>query len=244
LTSNHFFIEKAKAGGPVLVLEGREHHHLSRVVRLHPGETVWLFDEEGTKYTARIEEVGGERTLLVCLDLTPGTGPRTRICLAQALLKAKTMDFVVQKAAELGLAEIRTVAAERSVAKLEGKSDRKLERWAMIAREASKQSRLGIAPRILAPQPLARFLKESSADRRMVLSEHRGRRLRDIVIEASDAAPSEAIVLIGPEGGWTAGEEAEILGAGYEAVNLGPAVLRAETAALSALSILSQFWIW
>ena len=244
MTSNHFFIEKARARDDVFVLEGREHHHLSTVLRARPGDVVVLFDEDGAKYTARIEEISAGSTKLACLDRTPGETRRARIGLAQALLKAKTMDFLVQKAAELGLAEFFPVAAARSVAKLEEKSTRKIERWEQIAREASKQSRLGLGLLIHAPRDLSAFLAGPPAARGLYLSEHHGRYLRDILRETTDGPPASVSVLVGPEGGWTPAEEEAIAGRGFEAVSLGRSVLRAETAALSVAALLSHFWNW
>jgi len=244
VTSNHFFIPKARAAGVVLVLEGREHRHLSRVLRARSGDVVVLFDEEGTKYKARVEDVAAEATTLACLDRTPGEGPKTRIGLAQALLKVKTMDFVVQKAAELGLADFFPVAAAHSVSRLEEKSLRKVDRWEKIAREASKQSRLGWPIRIHAPLALDEFLEGPPPEAALFLSERRGPLLRDVLCADRDGLPASAVILVGPEGGWTEAEEASISGRGYEAVSLGRSVLRAETAALAAAALLSHFWNW
>ena len=244
MTSSHFFIPKERASGAVLVLDGREHRHLSRVLRARPGDVVVLFDEDGTKYTARVEAVAAEATTLARLDRTPGEGRRTRIGLAQGLLKVKAMDFVVQKAAELGLAEFFPIAAARSVSRLEEKSARKVERWEKIAREASKQSRLGWPVRIHAPLGLAEFLDDPPPEAALFLSERRGRLLRDVLRTDGGRTPATAVVLVGPEGGWTEAEEALISGRGYEAVSLGRSVLRAETAALAAAALLSHFWNW
>jgi 16S rRNA (uracil1498-N3)-methyltransferase len=246
VTSNHFFIPKARARGDVFVLDGREHHHLSTVLRARPGEEVVLFDEDGTKYAARVEEITAAATTLVCLSRTPEEARRTRIVLAQSLLKAKAMDFVVQKAAELGLADFIPVAAARSVAKLEEKSGRKIARWEQIAREASKQSRLGLELRIHPPRSLSAFLADPPAGLKLYLSENGGRLLRDLLRgtpgAVSDASPESAAVLVGPEGGWAPGEEEAIVGHGFEPMSLGRPVLRAETAALSAAVLLSHFW--
>lgn len=248
MTSNHFFISKARARGDVFVLDGREHHHLSTVLRARPGDEVVLFDEDGAKYAARVEEITAAATTLACLSRTPGETRRTRIILAQALLKAKTMDFVVQKAAELGLGEFFPVAAVRSVAKLEEKSGRKTARWEQIAREASKQSRLGLGLRIHAPRSLTAFLADPPAAMKLVLSENGGRLMRDLlqgsVTAVPDTSPDAVAVLVGPEGGWTPGEEETIVERGFEPVSLGRPILRAETAALSAAALLSHFWNW
>jgi 16S rRNA (uracil1498-N3)-methyltransferase len=244
LTSNHFFIQKSLAGGPWLYLEGREHHHLSKVVRLRPRDEIWLFDEDGARYRARIEDIGRQRTCLKLLEKLEPTKRRSKITLAQALLKAKPMDWVIQKATELGMFSFVPVLSERCVVKLEDRSAQKVQRWSQIAREASKQCRIGRVPAILAPQPLDDFLREWEADKKLFLSEDHGLPLKDIVRSDRDSErqPSDILILVGPEGGWTGPEEAKALRRGFEPVSLGPNILRAETASLAAMAILSHFW--
>jgi 16S rRNA (uracil1498-N3)-methyltransferase len=244
LTSNHFFIQHRLGGGPWLCLEGREHHHLSKVARLRPRDEIWLFDEEGTRYRTRIEDIGRERTRLRLLEKLGPNERRPKITLAQALFKAMPMDWVIQKATELGLFSFVPVLSERCVVKLEDRSGKKVQRWSQIAREASKQCRSGLVPAILAPLPLEDFLREWKAGKKLFLSEHRGLPLRDIVRPAQDSKiqPSDVLILVGPEGGWTEAEEDKVLRRGYEAVSLGTNILRAETASLAAMAIISHFW--
>jgi len=225
-----------------MILTGSEHHHLSRVVRSKIGDIVWLFDEEGARYKSRIEEIGVDRTKLVIMEESGRTELSTRIVLGQALLKAKAMDFVVQKATELGLFALAPVIAERSIAKIDDRVEKKVERWMEIARQAAKQSRSGLVPRISRPEPLAAFLRDHEAPQKIFLCEKGGRLLRDLVQKGEP--PPEVVALIGPEGGWTDVEEKTIAACGYEAVSLGKAILRAETAALCALFLLSHFWNW
>jgi len=245
LTSNHFFIQKSRTGGPWLCLEGHEHHHLSKVARLRPRDEIWLFDEEGARYRARIEDIGHERTRLSLLETLEPTKLRSNITLAQALLKAKPMDWVIQKATELGMSSFVPVLSERCVVKLEDRSAHKVQRWSRIAREASKQCRGGLVPAILAPQPLADFLREWEADKKLLFSENHGLPLKDIVRTARDSEvqPPDLLILVGPEGGWTEAEEDKVLRRGYVPVSLGTNILRAETAALAAVAIISHFWI-
>jgi 16S rRNA (uracil1498-N3)-methyltransferase len=244
LTSNHFFIQKNLAGGPWLCLEGREHHHLSKVARLRPRDEIWLFDEEGARYRARIEDIGRQRTRLRLLEKLEPTKRWSKITLAQALLKAKPMEWVIQKATELGMFSFVPVLSERCVVKLEDRSPKKVQRWSQIAREASKQCRSGLVPVILAPRPLKDFLREWEAGRKLFLSEHHGLPLKDIVrpAQVSQEQPPDVLILVGPEGGWTEAEEDKVLGSGYEAVSLGTNILRGETASLTAMAIISQFW--
>jgi len=244
LTSNHFFIKKNQVGGDSLCLEGPEHHHLSRVVRLQPHDEIWLFDEEGTKYRARIEDIGRQKTRLSLLEKTAAVPIGVRIRLGQALLKAKALEWIIQKATELSIHSFIPVLTSRCVVRLEERSEKKVQRWSQIAREASKQCRSGIVPDILAPLPLDVFLRKTEADKKLFLSEHSGRPLKDVLRLAAEppAAPLDVMILAGPEGGWTADEEKSLLGRGYEAVSVSKHVLRAEIASLAAVTIIAHFW--
>jgi len=243
LTSNHFFIQKSLAGGPWLCLQGREHHHLSKVARLRCRDEVWLFDEDGARYRARIEDIDRDRTRLRLLEKLEATSRRSKITLAQALLKAKSMDWLIQKATELGLSTLVPVLSERCVVKLEDRTAKKVLRWSRIAQEASKQCRSGLVPAILGPRPLEDFLKEGDADKKLILSENRGLPLKDLVRTARiSGRKPHVLIMVGPEGGWTEAEENKAVRRGFELVSLGPNVLRAETAALAAMAILSHFW--
>lgn len=242
MTSDHFYIARSRIDGDRLILEGREHHHLSRVSRCRSGDVIWLFDELGMRYKARVGEVGSEATTLAILERVRTEVRRTGIQLGQALLKAKGMDLLVQKATELGVAAVVPFVAARSVVKIGERGEKKAERWTRIAREASKQSKSCLVPRIFPPQPLEEFLRNFDAPVKIVLSENHGRPLREIVRSAESEPPEVALLLVGPEGGWTATEEKKIIGCGYEPVTLGRSILRAETAAMAAVSILSHFW--
>lgn len=242
MTANLFFLEKARLRGPDCVLEGAEHHHLGRVARLRPGDDVWLFDEEGGKVSARVEEVEAERTRLrLGLRLPPGAGGPA-VVLVQALLKNKAMDEVVAGAVEWGAAAILPVTAERSVVRLDDGGGRKLDRWRQVALAAAKQCKSGRLPSFEPPVPLPAFLSAARPGHKIILTEHGGRPLKDVLADVPGSAETSAseawLLLVGPEGGFTAGEVEAAAAAGYEPVSLGPNILRAETAALSALAIL------
>ena len=243
MTANLFFLPKDRWPGDVCVLAGAEHHHLSRVVRLGRGSEVWVFDEDGARGRARIESVGPETTRLRILERTAAAAVGPEIILAQALLKAKAMDEVVERAAEWGAAAVLPVAAERSVVKTGDGGGRKAERWRQIALAAAKQCKSGRPPRIDPPRPLAAFLAEPRAGAKIVLSEHGGTPLGQAAAGA-EAARTEGreswTLLVGPEGGWAPAEEERIAAAGFVPASLGRRILRAETAALSALAILTH----
>ncbi len=231
-----------------MFLSGEEHHHLSRVVRIKPQEKVWLFDGQGMDYVARVEEIGPERTRLVVLKTVAAEEPRVKIVLGQAVLKTKKMEIVLQKSTELGIFEFLPVITERTIVKIAAKEKKRRERWQRIAREAAKQSRRAVFPTICQPATLSEVLVTRNEERKLYLSEHQGTSLKDILLfnkpQGKDKIPSSALILVGPEGGWTDPEEKTLLNHDYEAVGLGQAVLRAETAAISALAILSHFWLY
>ena len=138
MTSNRFFIEKLKLDtSPFLFLSGKEHHHLSRVARTRPKETVWLFDGKGTNYLARVEEISREKTRLKILKTVVSTEPKVKIYLGQAILKARKMEDVLQKATDLGIAAFIPIRSERSIIKIHDRARKRTERWEKIAREAA-----------------------------------------------------------------------------------------------------------
>lgn len=231
---------------PFAFLEGDQHHHLSRVLRAKPGKKVWLLDENGVRYRAEVQEVLRERTKLIILERREPEKQRIKLFLGQAILKSKKMDWLIQKSTELGVASIIPVLAFRSVVRV-GDEQNKVGRWQRIAGEAVKQSRRTSLPIILPPQSFPSFLESIDGEKKWILSEKRGKLLREILMEKFPGSRKThiptVILLVGPEGGWTLQEERQALGRGFEAVSLGPQVLRSETAALAALSLIAHFWM-
>lgn len=248
MTSKRFFIKKSDLRSSTILLHEEEHHHLSRVARIKPEEKVWLFDEQGTSYLARVEETRKDATRLSILEKLDKVKPKVNITLAQALIKSKKMDIIIQKSTELGITNIIPVITTRVIVKVEEKIQKKIERWNKIALEAVKQSQISFLPSILSPIPLKKLIEERHEEKKLLLSENRGKYLRDILIRNSgselqiEEPPSSVLILLGPEGGWTEEEEKYILKHGYEAVSLGRQILRAETAALCSLALISHFW--
>lgn len=246
MTSTHFFIDRKNLIFPHAWLEGTEHHHLSRVLRAKKGKKVWLVDERGNRYLAEVVTVRTDRTQLLLIERKDLEVAEIRISLAQATLKSKKMDFLIQKATELGITAFIPVETERSIAKIKDREAGKIERWRKIAREAAKQSRRSLLPDIHPPRPFSALISESKDSRRFILTEDRGTYLREILTDplgnrSLGHAPS-VLLLVGPEGGWAAAEVKAAHDHGFESVSLGRRVLRAETAALAALALISHFW--
>ena len=245
MTANQFFVPVIAPGAGRIVLRGDEHRHLARSARVRPGERVWLIDAAGRRAQARVEIVGEDVTELALLERQEPEGLRTRVALAQALVEAKKLETILEKAAELGCAAFVPVVSARSVRAPKERADRKLERWNRIVREAAKQCKGPLVTAVEAPRTLKSFLREPPEGLRLFLSEHGGRPLREIVAGAAvpaEGPPAAAVLLVGPKGGWTGAEEKDIRAAGFTAVTLGGRVLRAETAAVAAAAMIVHFW--
>lgn len=246
MTSNCFFFNRIDLQSPYIFLEGEEHHHLSHVSRIKPKEKVWLFDGQGKSYLAIVEEIRKEKTKLFIIEEKIRKKAKTKITLAQALIKLKNMEFIIQKSTELGVTTFLPVTTNRSMVKIEGKIENRLKRWKKIAREAVKQCRSSWIPYISLPFSLEELIKKKEAERKFLLCENRGEYLRDILLKNVKSqrkkSPSSVLILVGPEGGWTKEEEEYILSHGFEAISLGKNILRAETAALCSLALISHFW--
>lgn len=247
MTSNRFYIKQTKPRSSIVLLYGEEHRHLSKVARIKPKEKVWLFDEGGTSYLAKVEQIEKDRTRLSILEERGKEEPKTKITLAQSLIKSKKMDLILQKATELGLTTFIPVIGARSIVKIEEKIETRLERWQKISREATKQCGRSVIPTILPPQHLGKLVEERNEERKLFLCEKRGTYLKKILLQnlnsqQKDKQSFSVIVLTGPEGGWTEEEENLILRHGYEAVSLGKYILKSETATISSLSMISHFW--
>jgi len=166
--------------------------------------------------------------------------------MAQALLKSRKIDFLIQKATELGIAEFVPITCSRSIMKIKNKKGKKVSRWNKIALEASKQSGQTRVPSIRPPVPIEHFVKQENSQLNLFFCEHRGEPLRDLVkmhlCSHDENRPGTVTLLCGPEGGWTDQEEKVILESHFVAVSLGRSILRAETAAISAMAVISLTW--
>jgi len=162
-----------------------------------------------------------------------------------AIYKFDHMEWAIEKATELGVAALAPVIAQRTEKHLALAAEKRAERWRRIAHEAAQQSRRSDVPLVLAPAPLASRVRAASDATRIVLAEQeRTTTLRCLIQEAQDVARDEMPALeiaIGPEGGWAPAEEALFDANGWRAASLGPRILRAETAAISALAVVASF---
>jgi 16S rRNA (uracil1498-N3)-methyltransferase len=209
-----------------------------RVLRLRDGDALTLFDGRGGEYGARIV---GFRKDSVQVEVQEHRDVEREsalhLTLAQGISRGERMDWVMQKATELGVTRIIPVITERTMVKLdERQSERKLEHWRAIVISACEQSGRNRMPEVVAPIPLYDVLRTiNRAATRVMLSPIGSRNVRDLPISG------EIAMLVGPEGGLSHNEQEDAaINAGFEQVRMGPRVLRTETAAIAALSILQH----
>ncbi len=221
------FVRQPLGPGAAVELGAAQTNYLGNVMRLKEGAELLVFDGRSGEWLARISDVAKKRMVLTVERKTrePETVPG--IWLAFAPVKRQGTDWLVEKATELGAARLIPVMTQRTIAERV-----KLERLEAVAIEAAEQCGRTILPEIGAPVPLARLLEERDERRALYFADEAGgERARDAF------QPGPALLLTGPEGGFTDGERRLIRAAPNSvAISLGPRILRAETAALAALS--------
>ena len=235
MARRRFFVDKVSEGEANLT--GDDAHHLTRVLRVEPGQQFEISDSRNL-YLAEIAEVRKDRVrfrVIGELDPGPGLAP---ITLVVALIKFDRLEWLIEKATELGVARIVPVEAARSEAGLLAAAGKRVERWRRIARESGRQSRRMSAPVIDTPGKLTSAIGKFG-ECKYVLDEAPG---GPPLISALGARehPNDCALLVGPEGGWTASEREGCAAAGWSAVSLGPTVLRTETAAIAAVAIFTH----
>jgi len=232
------FTAQALAGGSSLTLEAGPSQHLAKVLRMGPGAAVCLFDGSGSDFPATIL-TADKRAVTVALEQgQPGLAESPlRIHLGIGVSRGERMDWVVQKATELGVAAITPLYTERTEVRLRGEREaRKLQHWQQITVSACEQSGRSCLPQVFAPETLPSWLDNCTDDQRLVLHH------RAVALPSAAAPPASLSLLVGPEGGLSAAEIDAAEGAGFLPLALGPRVLRTETAPLAALAILQARW--
>lgn len=240
----NFFLGDNTVFGDTATVTGELYRHMARVLRLKAGSEVQLTDASGRQFAGVIEEVGA-KSLIVRITAT-GSAPEPeaglKITLYQGLPKGEKLDLILQKCTELGVSEVVTFDAERSIVKLRGeRSASRLGRCEKIVQEAARQSGRRSAPKVVLGGSLEEVLREARHTVRLLLWEgEQTVGLRE-TLDAHESPESVAIV-VGPEGGVSA-EEVELARAcGFTPVSLGRRILRTETAGLAMLAILQFHW--
>jgi 16S rRNA (uracil1498-N3)-methyltransferase len=218
--------------GASFVLNTQVAHHAIKVLRLREGDDLYLFDGRGGQWQARIEK--GEKSAVRLVQHEPGPPPSPLPCvLVQALAVADKMDWVIQKAVELGISAIQPLQTARCVLRLaENRADRKQAHWQQVAIAACEQSGRCEVPPILPTVHFSAFLEHIPPAQIWMLAPGAPNALPDTLPQGP------LHILVGPEGGWSPDELEHAHRQGVRLLGLGPRVLRTETAGLALLSVL------
>lgn len=237
-----FYTDQQSIVDTMVRITGEEAHHIANVLRMHPDESIILFDGSGWDYEIRLQTISSQLVTGDIISRTLNTSePPIKITLVQGLAKGEKMDFIIQKAVEVGVSRIIPIHCDYSVVKLEGKkSAARVERWNRMTIEACKQCGRSQPPpvetvsgfesvrRRLAGQPQILFYEQSKEQGLgNIIKQH-----RQLFLEQG------LTIYIGPEGGFSPAEIQKFQGNGGWIAGLGPRILRTETAGVVALSIL------
>ena len=238
-----FHIRNPHIQDGLLKIEGDEVKHIRKVLRLKAGDEILVFDGWGKEFEGTIVEEGRSSVTVKVQGIFSSTGDSSlEVTLAQSLLKGEKMDYLIQKATELGVKEIIPFFSSRSVPLLEkSRRPNRHRRWEKIAVEASKQCGRGVVPKIESLQDYSGMLRAASTGHlRLILWEGDGIKLKEVLERSGEK--TKIFFVIGPEGGFSQDEVDKAKRAGFVAVTLGKRILRAETASLCLLSILQYEW--
>jgi 16S rRNA (uracil1498-N3)-methyltransferase len=235
------YVDTPVAAGKRLVVEGSAVNHITRVLRLRSGDALTVFDGSGGEFGARIEEFHKD-TVVVSVEDHRALDRESPLplTLAQGISRGERMDWIIQKATELGASRIVPVFTKRSMVRLDDKqAERKLQHWRAITVAACEQCGRNRLPDLVTPVDFFDVLPESftRGTTRLLLSPSGDLRIDDL-----RDIHTGVTVLIGPEGGLDEVEQEAALRAGFKAVRMGPRVLRTETAAIAALTILQRYF--
>jgi 16S rRNA (uracil1498-N3)-methyltransferase len=239
MARRRFFVETIERG--LAQITGRDAHHLTRVLRIEPGQKFEISDNLNA-YLAEVETARKNLVRFRILNRIEVREPVIHTALFASLIKFERFEWLLEKATELGVSEVTPVQTERSEKGLEQAALKRLDRWNRIAREASEQSRRMRLPNIESPIGLQEALRNTEGYR-YVLEEAGAPPILSTFPEARQ--PGDRVALLaGPEGGWTDRERTAMAASGWTSVSLGHEILRAETAAIAALAIINAAWQW
>ena len=235
-----FYCPQPLVPGTTIALPEAVAHHIS-VVRLAPGELITLFNGEGGEVQASIVSVAKRSvTAEVQAHLARDVELAFAVTLAQALPEASKMDWIIEKAIELGAAGIVPLAAQRCVVRLSAeRAEKKLAHWQGIIVSASEQCGRNRLAQLAPLQEFSQWHKQQDLHKRIILTPRAQQSLADWT---RHQPPQALTVMVGPEGGFSEAEESAAIAAGAIGLAMGPRILRTETAGLSALATLSALW--
>lgn len=237
----HFFVPQDQIGPERIFITGADVNHIKNVLRMKPGEEIFVNDNVDKSFRCRIVEIESEVVWTEILDISLSKAELpAKLYLFQGLPKQEKMEWIIQKAVELGVSRIVPVVSENTIVKLEKKKEEsRLQRWQAIAQSAAKQSKRSKIPEIGQVLTLKEALCEAGrCDIRLFAYEHEEGMSRTVKELEKTGAGKEIAVFIGPEGGYSPKEAELARECGFSPVSLGKRILRAETAGLALLSVL------
>jgi 16S rRNA (uracil1498-N3)-methyltransferase len=232
------YIDQTLAITESVLLNESVSHYLSKVLRMQEGRELIVFNGQGGEYSAQIKEVGKKQVSIQVNQFTEDNRQSSlELHLAIGVSRGERMDWVLQKATELGITRIIPLITERTEVKIKGeKQDKKMQHWQQIIVSSCEQCQRNLLPLLQEPQLIDDWLKTVSTDYRFVLHHRNHQSL------SKSTTPKSVTLLIGPEGGLS--EEEIILAENekFQSLRLGPRVLRTETAPVAAISLVQYLW--
>lgn len=235
MRQSRIYTAQALAAGKAVDLDGGASHYLGRVLRLAVGDTVTLFNGDGSDYAAEIRDIGRDRMSVMVIDARAlGNESPLSITLVQAISRGERMDFSLQKATELGVNCIQPLTSQRVEVRLDhDKQAKRLAHWQKVVISACEQSGRARLPEVKSPMALRQWLQDGTDAQRLVLEPS-----ATLKLSSALSAMSPVSILVGPEGGFAPEEMEQIRLNGVKAVSLGPRTLRTETAGPAAIAVL------
>ncbi len=238
-----FFIEPGAADKPDVSITGSEARHIKNALRLKPGDTIRLFDGTGVEYEATITNLTGNRAELSIIGkATTDAESPIELTIAQGILKEKKMDSLIPALCELGMSRWLPFISQRSVPKPDQKRlDARQERWQKIARESFKQCRRSVLPQISTPVSFEEVLEFGhTCDLKVLFWEQENSLLDHNALTDPTNTIKQVLIVLGPEGGFTDEEVEKARKFEFTISGLGPRILRAETATITACTLIQH----
>lgn len=239
-----YFVELKDIQGEKVFFNKEQSHHMSKVLRSAPGERVDVCTGDGTVYHAVLESFEKDKVTAVIIGKEEHQQETAvPICLYQGMPKADKLEWIIQKCTELGISAIIPVETGRSVIHLDGeKAEKKIDRWQKIAQEASQQSKRvtipKIGPYLTWKQFLPHVTQQDSEITIILWEDEQTHRLKEVLQEVDWEKTKRINLVVGPEGGMSEGEVAQLREVGGVTASLGKRILRTETAGLAAVSMI------
>jgi 16S rRNA (uracil1498-N3)-methyltransferase len=240
-----FFVDKVLPRTGLVPITGKEARHIRNVLRMKKGEMLILVDREGHSYEATIEAIHyKEVKVIITKTIPPLPHSTATISLAQALIKYHPMEYLIQKVTELGIHSIHPFYSERTVIQLKSAHlKNKMDRWMEIMKSACKQCGRVTLPELNTPLLFEEMIKNAADTKALKIMLWEDEEKVDLKrLLTSITSLPHIFVIVGPEGGFTINEINLARDAGFHTVSLGNRILRAETAAVSLLSIIQYEW--